>query len=126
MPAMAQEESESAWSVSGNATATSDYIFRGISQTSEKVAFQPSVTVEHESGFYGYVWGSNVDFDEPGDGISFETAASAFADPFALSVHDWIDVGATGGQTLVLVAGYFLLRVAHTVTRSSERMVETE
>lgn len=72
MPALAQEESESAWSVSGNATVTSDYIFRGISQSSEKVAFQPSVTVEHESGFYGYAWGSNVDFDTAGDGISTE------------------------------------------------------
>lgn len=72
MPAMAQEESESAWSVTANATATSDYVFRGISQSSEKIAFQPSVTVEHESGFYGYVWGSNVDFDTPGDGINVE------------------------------------------------------
>lgn len=72
MPALAQEESESAWSVSGNVTATSDYVFRGISQSSENIAFQPSVTVEHESGFYGYVWGSNVDFDTAGDGINVE------------------------------------------------------
>lgn len=72
MPAMAQEESESAWSVSGNVTATSDYVFRGISQSSEKIALQPSFTVEHESGLYGYVWASNVDFDELGDGINIE------------------------------------------------------
>src|SRR3546814_20694943 len=38
-------------------------------------------------------------------GISFETAASAFADPFALSVHDRIEGGEQRWQTLGLAIG---------------------
>lgn len=72
MPVMAQEQAASDWTFSANVTGTSDYVFRGISQTSEKPAFQPSFNVGHSSGFYGYVWGSNVDFDTAGDGISVE------------------------------------------------------
>src|SRR3546814_17857779 len=48
-------------------------------------------------------------------GISFETAASAFADPFALRVHDRIDGGEHRWQTLGLVEGHLLLLVAPTV-----------
>src|SRR3546814_20380990 len=45
-------------------------------------------------------------------GISFETAASAFADPFALSVHDRIEGGEHRWQTLGLVAGHLIIPVA--------------
>jgi len=48
--------------VSAGATLTSDYVFRGTSQTNEGFAFQPSVTYEHESGFFASAWGSNVTF----------------------------------------------------------------
>jgi uncharacterized protein (TIGR02001 family) len=72
MPVMAQDAGESAWSFSGNVTGVSDYVFRGISQTSESPAAQGALNVGHSSGFYGFVWGSNVDFDVAGDGISVE------------------------------------------------------
>jgi len=72
MPVMAQEAAASDWTFSGNLTATSDYVFRGISLSSESPAFQPSFNVGHSSGLYGYVWGSNVDFDTASDGISTE------------------------------------------------------
>ncbi len=72
MPALAQDAGESAWSFSGNITGVSDYVFRGVSQTSESPAAQGALNVAHSSGFYGYVWGSNVDFDTSGDGISVE------------------------------------------------------
>lgn len=42
---------------------TSDYIFRGISQTSENPAAQGSVDFTYGI-FYAGVWGSNVDFDD--------------------------------------------------------------
>src|SRR3546814_21104090 len=48
-------------------------------------------------------------------GISFETAASAFADPFALRVHDRIEGGEQRWQTLGLVEGHLLMLVAQTV-----------
>jgi len=47
--------------------------------------------------------------------VSFETAARAFADPFALVEQDRIVDGERRWQTLALVEGRLLLLVAHTV-----------
>jgi uncharacterized protein (TIGR02001 family) len=43
-------------------TLTSDYDFRGVTQTLEDPAIQLGLNYSHESGFYAGVWGSNVDF----------------------------------------------------------------
>ncbi len=40
---------------------TTDYVFRGISQTDEDPAIQGSLDYAHPSGFYLGVWASNVD-----------------------------------------------------------------
>ncbi|MCQ4345922.1 TorF family putative porin [Pseudomonas stutzeri] len=48
--------------VSMNAALTSDYMFRGISQTQGKGAIQGGLDVVHESGLYIGTWASNVDF----------------------------------------------------------------
>jgi len=53
-------------------------------------------------------------------GVSFETAARAFADPFALSQQDRIEGGEQRWQTLGLVEGHLLLLVAHTVWEEDE------
>src|SRR5688572_5316571 len=47
-------------------TATSDYDFRGITQSSQDPALQGSLDYAHDSGWYLGAWGSNVDFG-PGD-----------------------------------------------------------
>lgn len=60
-----------AFSFSATVTATSDYVFRGISQNDEKPALQASVDVEHESGLYAGLWGSPVDFND-GEEAEFE------------------------------------------------------
>lgn len=52
---------ESSFSVSGNVALTSDYVFRGVSQTDEEMAIQGGFDVEHSSGFYIGTWASNVD-----------------------------------------------------------------
>jgi uncharacterized protein (TIGR02001 family) len=55
---------------SGNVALTSDYLFRGISQTDENPAIQGGIDYSHDSGFYAGLWGSNVDFGEDtGDGL---------------------------------------------------------
>lgn len=54
--------STSAVELSGDVTFTSDYAFRGISQTEEAAALQGGLSLSDESGFYLSVWGSNVDF----------------------------------------------------------------
>jgi len=73
--AMAAEGDTSSLRLGGSATVTSDYIFRGVSQTLGRPAIQASVDFDHDSGFYAYVWGTNVDFfpdAEPDDGARTE------------------------------------------------------
>lgn len=48
--------------VSMNVGLTSDYMFRGISQTQGNGAIQGGLDVAHESGLYVGTWASNVDF----------------------------------------------------------------
>ena len=48
--------------VSANVGFVSDYIFRGITQTSHNPAVQGGVDYTHDSGFYAGVWGSNVNW----------------------------------------------------------------
>jgi len=46
---------------SGMAAITSDYVFRGLSQTDEDPALQVNFDYTHPVGFFMGVWGSNVD-----------------------------------------------------------------
>jgi uncharacterized protein (TIGR02001 family) len=48
--------------VSGNVALTTDYRFRGWSQTTSDPAVQGGLDYTHESGFYVGTWGSNVEF----------------------------------------------------------------
>ena len=48
--------------ISGNVALTTDYRFRGISQTDRNPAVQGGFDWAHDSGFYLGTWGSNVDF----------------------------------------------------------------
>ena len=60
-PVLAQDTSPpSAFTINGSATVTSDYRFRGVSQTDNNAAIQGSITISHESGLYASVWGSSV------------------------------------------------------------------
>ena len=61
--------------LSGTAAATTDYLFRGITQTLGKPTVQASLGYDFGSGFSVGVWGSGIDF---GDGkSSLETDWSA-------------------------------------------------
>ncbi len=50
--------------LSGNIAFTTDYVFRGFTQTDGGPAVQGSFTLSHESGGYASIWGSNVKFLE--------------------------------------------------------------
>ena len=65
------EEAESpfSWSVA----VTSDYVFRGISQTDEGPALQADLTYTVPSGFYVGAWGSNVDLGDGGPSMEVDT-----------------------------------------------------
>ena len=53
--------------ISANVALTSDYVWRGTSQTDSGPAIQGGFDYAHESGFYLGVWGSNVDFNDDAD-----------------------------------------------------------
>ena len=55
---------EPAMPISANVTFTTDYVFRGISQTDEKFAVQGGFDWSSEpTGIYAGAWASNVDFN---------------------------------------------------------------
>lgn len=59
--ALAQDEADSGpISFSANVTLTTDYRFRGISQTENDLALQGGFDAAHESGFYVGTWASNL------------------------------------------------------------------
>jgi uncharacterized protein (TIGR02001 family) len=60
-------EAESPHTVSANVALTTDYVFRGISQTSEDPAIQGGFDYTYEPvGLYLGVWASNLEFVEAG------------------------------------------------------------
>lgn len=78
--------------VSGNVTLTTDYVWRGISQSNEDFAIQGGFDVS-KGMFYAGTWASNVDFqDEPQDTNLELDIYGGFAGEFANGIG-W-DVGA--------------------------------
>ena len=64
---LAQAE-EGAWGpFSGGATLTSDYVFRGISQSDRDAAVQGYLQYDHASGFFANIWASSIDFNDDAD-----------------------------------------------------------
>ena len=53
--------------LTANVALTSDYIWRGISQSASDPALQGGLDYTHSTGLYAGIWGSNVDFWETGD-----------------------------------------------------------
>ena len=64
-PVLAQDAAAPApaspFTVSGGGTITSDYRFRGVSQTNKRFAVQGTINVTHASGAYVGTWASSVD-----------------------------------------------------------------
>ncbi len=65
------------FTTSANVALTSDYVYRGKSQTDGNIAIQGGFDLNHESGFYIGTWNSNVNFLEddsidPGDRANIE------------------------------------------------------
>jgi len=65
--------------VSVTGTLTSDYVFRGVSQTDSSPAAQIGLDYAHDSGFYAGTWASNVDFGDDAD-IEIDFFAGYFAE----------------------------------------------
>lgn len=70
--ALASTVSTSAFAVEGlsaNVGATSNYLWRGVSQTDDGAAISGGIDYADDSGFYVGTWASNIDF---GDDASYE------------------------------------------------------
>jgi uncharacterized protein (TIGR02001 family) len=65
---VAEEESP----FSATFAVTTDYVFRGVSQSDNGPAFQPSITYSAPFGLYAGVWASNVDFGEGGPNFEID------------------------------------------------------
>ena len=81
-------------SVTGTAALTSDYRFRGVTQTFNDPAVQAGFVLSHASGAYAGVWGSNVDFGgtahiELDPYIGYATTLDSFANKPVLDVGLW-------------------------------------
>ena len=55
--------------ISGNVALTTDYKFRGISQSNGSAALQGGFDIAWDNGFYLGAWASSVDFDTDGAGL---------------------------------------------------------
>ena len=62
MSAFAQDAEEEESPISWSLTATSDYVFRGVSQSDEDPTGQAGITYSSPVGVYAGVWASGVDF----------------------------------------------------------------
>ena len=72
---------------SGNVALTTDYHWRGMTQTDRDMAIQGGFDLSTDSGFYAGTWASNVDFNNSSDtniewdlyaGYGFEAAGLGF------------------------------------------------
>jgi len=77
---------------SGTATVTSDYDYRGISQTDSHPALQGSVLYNTEIGFYASAWGSSLDWGPDSDADIEIDYFSGFTREFGDSGLNW-DLG---------------------------------
>jgi uncharacterized protein (TIGR02001 family) len=119
LPAQADDKK---LTLSATTAFTTDYIFRGVSNSDENPAVQPEVDLYYGI-FYMGMWGSNTDF---GDGveidyyagitpawgpITFNFAALAYTFPGANGASDYFEAKAaaswTGGNWTLAVADYW-------------------
>ena len=90
--AEAAAEEESSSNLSWNLSATSDYVFRGITQSNFKPAVQGGLDYAFgDTGWYVGAWASNIDFnDSDGPDIELDTYVgygTSLSDEWAVDVH---------------------------------------
>lgn len=77
--AMAWESENGQHSTSASVALSTDYVWRGYSQTDEGPAISGSFDYAHSSGFYAGTWASNVDFDTPGSDVDASMELDIYA-----------------------------------------------
>ena len=77
---------------SGTASITSDYDYRGFTQSAEDFALQGSFDYSHDNGFYASVWGSSLDWGKASDADGEVDLVVGFSKAIGDSGVSW-DVG---------------------------------
>ena len=81
-------------SFTANAGITSNYVFRGQTQTDDGIAVQGGIDFTHESEFYAGAWASTVDGTAGNTGGGFEI------DGYVGWAHSWDDFGIDVGYII--------------------------
>ena len=91
---------------SANVTLTTDYAYRGISQTNERPAIQGGVDFKHDSGFYAGTWASSISWlhDMPDGGAP---SSSMELDVYGGYRHPFGDIGVDVGLLGYLYPGSY-------------------
>ena len=80
-------------SFSGSAAVTTDYRFRGVTQTENDPAVQAGFTLAHTSGLYFGLWGSNVNFGSGTPSLELDPSLGYATTLEAFSSKPTVDVG---------------------------------
>lgn len=103
----AEEEASGPFELELALSGVSDYRFRGISLSDKDPAFQPSITLSHESGLYASIWGSNIAENDGSDievdyilgfaptigPVDLDINATYYAYPGAKNLNYWEFIG---------------------------------
>lgn len=114
---------------SANIGATSNYVWRGVSQTDDSAAVSGGLDYAHEAGFYAGTWASNVDFDDDTTaevdfyggfaneldmGLGYDLGVIYYAYPGANDDLDFTEIYAS------LSYSYFSAGIAYTVDKEDD------
>lgn len=88
-PELPDEAASNALWFEVSASFTTDYVFRGVSQTAENPAVQPEFVVGYDI-FYAGMWGSNVDWGS--DIFTGKSFANVEIDYFVGVAPEWKDI----------------------------------
>jgi hypothetical protein len=110
VPTFAYAETE----LSANVALTTDYVWRGVSQTYEDPAIQGGFDFEHDSGFAAGVWASNVDFADWNYGVGI--IYYMYPGTVSGADYDWLEVSGSLGWGPVA----FAINYSSDVFNSSE------
>lgn len=77
--------------VSGNVALTTDYHWRGVSQSNQDIAIQGGFDLATDSGFYAGAWASSIDFNNDADSNVELDLYGGFAGEFGAGIG--FDVG---------------------------------
>jgi len=122
---MYSSQSHAVEGLSANVGGTSNYVWRGVSQTNDQAAISGGIDYSDESGFYLGTWASNVDFgDDTSAEIDFYAGYGFNAGEVAIDVgyifYGFPGCGECDGSEVYASASWEVITVGAYVLASSE------